>query len=37
VWTFDLDHLGAEVREQIPAVFSGNRFGQLDDPDTSQC
>src|ERR1700761_6451047 len=33
---FDFDHLGAEVGEKLPAVFSGNRFGQLDDPDTSQ-
>src|ERR1700744_4650178 len=34
--SFDLDHLGAEVGEKLPAVFSGNGFGQLDDPDASQ-
>src|ERR1700744_2486578 len=33
---FDLDHLGAEVGEKLPAVFPGNRSGQLDDPDTGQ-
>ena len=34
---FDLDDLGAEVGEQLSAVFPGHRLGQFDDADAVQC
>jgi len=34
---FDLDDVGAEVGQQLSAVFPGHRFGQFDDADAVQC